>query len=150
MQVIFLQNIKGLGKIGEIKQVNDGYARNFLLPKKMVEIATTEKIAQVKNAVLAKESSKQLHTDLLVKELEQLHNQGVTLARKVNSSGALFGAIHASDIRNAIKIEHKRSIPLDLIHINTEIKTTGEFKVRLGDKHKLGQDFSLIIKVVGQ
>lgn len=150
MQVLFLQNVKGLGKIGEVKNVNDGYAQNFLFPKKLAEPATAEKVAKLKQAAQAKIDEAKIHVDLLVKTFAALDGKEVELHRKVNSSGALFGAVHASDLRDAIKEAHKVSVGLEFIKITQEIHATGVFPFKIGDKSKLGREFSMTVKVVGQ
>ncbi len=148
MQVLLLQNVKGIGKAGEVKTVSDGYAQNLLFPKKLAEVATPEKIAKIKNSAQAKIDEKKLHTDLTIKTLSGLDGSEIELHRKVNSAGALFGSIHISDVREAIKSTHKISVAEEYIHI-PEMKTTGEFKAKIGGK-TLGKEFLLTIKVIGQ
>ena len=150
MQVLFLQNVRGLGKVGEVKNVNDGYAQNFLFPKNLAELATPEKIAKLKNQAQAKVDEKKNHTELVLKNLSQLHNKEVELHRKVNSVGALFGGIHVSDIRDVIKESLKVSVSEEYIHLPQEIHNTGEFIFRVGDKKNLGKEFEMKLKVIGQ
>lgn len=148
MQVLFLQNVRGIGKAGEIKNVNDGYAQNFLFPKKLAEVATAQKIAKIKNTAQAKIDEKRVQTELLIKTLGALEGVVVELHRKVNSAGALFGSIHASDVREAIQATHKISVNLEYIII-PDIKTTGEYKAKIGGK-QIGREFGIVIKVIGQ
>lgn len=150
MQVLFLQNVKGLGKIGEVKNVNDGYAQNFLFPKKLAEPATAEKVAKLKQAAQAKVEEAKVHVDLLVKTFASLSDKEIELHRKVNSGGALFGAVHASDLRDAIRETYKVPVGLEFIKIPQEIHATGTFTFKIGDKSKLGKEFEMKVKVVGQ
>lgn len=150
MQVLFLQNVKGLGRIGEVKNVNDGYAQNFLFPKKLAEPATTEKIAKIKHAAQVKIDEAKIHTDLLIKTFASLEGKEIELHRKVNSAGALFGGVHTSDIRDAIKDTHKVAVGLEYIKLPSEIHATGVFTCKIGDKAKLGREFQMSVKVVGQ
>jgi len=150
MQVLFLQNVKGLGKAGEVKNVNDGYAQNFLFPKKLAEPATAQKIAKIKNDAATKANDEQAHKDTLLKTFSELAGKEIELRRKVNSSGGLFGGIHISDIREAIKTAHKVSVAEEYIHMPGEIHQTGEFSVNIGDKKKLGKEFQITLKVIGQ
>lgn len=149
MQVLFLKNVKGLGKAGEVKEVNDGYARNFLFPQKVAEPATDGKVNKLKKDAQAKIDEAQVHVDLLLKTFSSLSDKEIELHRKVNSAGALFGGVHTSDIREAIQATHRVSVGLEYIKI-PEIKTTGEFVAKIGDKHKLGKEFVLKVKVIGQ
>ena len=148
MQVLFLQNVKGIGKMGEVKNVNDGYAQNFLFPKKYAEPATAEKLAKLKNAKDAKVNEKQLHDNLLLKNFESLDGKEIELHRKVNSAGGLFGSIHLSDVIDAIKATHKVHIAPEYVKI-PEIRNTGMYSAKIGDK-KIGREFELKIKVMGQ
>ncbi len=150
MQVLFLKNVKGLGKIGEVKDVNDGYARNFLFPQKMAEPATAQKINKLKSEAQAKIDGEKVHVDLLLKTLSTVHGETIELHRKVNSSGALFGGVHASDIREAIQAAQKVSVGLEFIKIAEPIHETGTYQIKIGDKQKLGKEFDLTVKVVGQ
>lgn len=150
MKVLFLQNVKGLGRVGEVKEVNVGYAQNFLIPRKLAEPATDAKIAKLKSDAKAKIDEKEVHNELLLKEMEKISGQTIVLARKVNSTGALFGAVHVADIRDVIRTTHKVSVAEEYIHLSKEIKTTGEFEIKVGDKNKLGKEFGVIVKIVGQ
>lgn len=150
MKVYFIQNVKGLGRMGEVKEVNDGFAQNFLIPKKLVEPATAEKIAKIDNVLATKSLEQQVRTDLLIKTLASLDQKEIELRRKVNSSGGLFGGVHIGEIKEAIKSAHNVSVPDEYLHLNSEIHHTGEFILSIGDKKKLGKEFSMKVKIVGQ
>jgi large subunit ribosomal protein L9 len=150
MQVLFLQNVKGIGKIGEVKNVNDGYAQNFLFPKKLAEVATAQKINKIKTDAQAKIDKQQVHTDLLLKTFSGVAGKEIELHRKVNSAGALFGGIHESDIREALQTTHNISVGLEYIKIPSDVHTTGTFTAKIGDKQKIGKEFELTVKVIGQ
>jgi large subunit ribosomal protein L9 len=150
MKVLFLQNVKGLGKIGEVKDVNDGYAQNFLIPKKFAEPVTAQKIANIKNAAQSKIDQKKMHDDMMIAAFAKLEGQEVELHRKVNSTGSLFGGIHPSDIRDAINATYHIHVSDEYIKMKDDIRTTGEFKIRIGDKQKIGKEFEVKVKVVGQ
>ena len=150
MKVYFLQNVKGMGKVGDIKEVNDGYAQNFLVPKKLAEPATPEKLAKIKNAAAVKVAEKQIHEDLLIKTFASLNGTEIEIRRKVNSAGGLFGSVHISDIRDVIKEVHHTFVPEEFLHLDKEIHETGEFTLRIGDKKKLGKEFQMKVRVVGQ
>ncbi len=150
MKVYFLQNVKGMGKTGEVKEVNDGYAQNFLIPKKLAEPATPEKLEKIKSAAAVKVAEKQIHEDLLIKTFSSLGGTEIEIRRKVNSAGGLFGSVHMSDIRDVIKEIHHVSVPEEFMHLDKEIKETGEYSLRIGDKKKLGKEFQIKVKVLGQ
>ncbi|MCL2369907.1 MAG: 50S ribosomal protein L9 [Firmicutes bacterium] len=128
MKVIFKQDVAGQGKKGEVKEVSDGYARNFLLPKGLVEIASA---TAVNNAKLAKES--EVHKKAVAKaEAEALANKlnqiKVTVEVKAGESGKLFGSLNTQSIADALATQgtviDKRSIVLA-----EPIKQAGVYKV---------------------
>ncbi len=150
MKVLFLKDVKGVGRAHEIKEIADGYARNFLLPKGMAQIATPALIQKLEHEKNLKQTEKEIQDALHVKTLEDLSGKEITIRRQVNSAGGLFAALHTSDIRDAIKAAHGVSIPETDIHIKEPIQHTGEFEIRLGDKAKYKKDFGFIVKVLGQ
>lgn len=117
MKVIFLQDVKGQGKKGEIKELSEGYVRNFLLPKNLVKIASDGNVktleAQKKSEEKRKEQEKQDAVEL-GKKLEALNIQ---IKAKAGEGGRLFGAITSKQVAEALaalgyKID-KRKIELD-------------------------------------
>jgi large subunit ribosomal protein L9 len=102
MKVILLQNVKNIGKAGEIKEVSDGFARNFLFPKKKAEIATSEAVAQAeqtKQENIKKETEERIR---LEKIAENLKGKKITIIAKAEK-GKLFGSITAKDIVQELK-----------------------------------------------
>ncbi|OGC82853.1 50S ribosomal protein L9 [Candidatus Adlerbacteria bacterium RIFCSPHIGHO2_02_FULL_52_17] len=134
MKVIFLKDVRGAGQHGEIKNVSDGYAHNFLLPQGLAEPATDAKVAEL-------EAKKQAHDEELVKregELTQkilsLRGKSVVITARSTEKGGLFKALSAADILRAIKDEHDLIIPQGSVHVPEHIKTTGEHTVILASK----------------
>jgi large subunit ribosomal protein L9 len=128
MKVIFLQDVKGVAKKHDVKDVQDGYAHNFLLPKKLVEIATdkaVEKIRTMKQAVVVK---KEVQKDLLMKNLSQVKDVQIFLERKANEAGHLFSSIHKEDLAEELA---KKKIEIDpkFIILEKPIKELGDYKV---------------------
>lgn len=144
MKVILLTDIKNIGRRGEIKEFPDGYVQNFLLPKNLAEVATQAKIDRIKNAQIQKEQKKEIQHDLLEKIMHQLHQKEITIVRKVNPSGGLFGSINEGDIQTQIKYEHGLHIPKESILIKDHIKHTGDHVIKLGEK------YTFVLHVKGQ
>ncbi|MFB9279302.1 50S ribosomal protein L9 [Cohnella cellulosilytica] len=117
MKVIFLQDVKGQGKKGEIKEVSEGYARNFLLPKGVVQIATEG----AKKALDQQTASAQKKKDNEKKSAQELaarlSEMKVVIKAKAGEGGRLFGAITSKQISEALEKEKisvdKRKIELD-------------------------------------
>jgi len=83
MKVIFLKNVPGVGKIDEIKDVSDGYARNFLLPKNFAIIADDKRISIIKNKKQAVQASKDISNDLLVRQMNDINNSVFEIKEKI-------------------------------------------------------------------
>jgi len=117
MKVIFLQDVKGQGKKGEIKDLSEGYVRNFLLPKNLVKIASDGNVKTLDMQKASEEKRKQQEKEdaiALGKKLEELN---VIVKAKAGEGGRLFGAITSKQIADALakqgyKID-KRKIELD-------------------------------------
>ena len=130
MKVIFLKNIKGVAQIGDIKNVADGYARNFLLPRKIAQLATAEsnKLAETLRNTRELDFAHRKERGLeLVKKLE-----GMTLEIKedANDQGHLYGSISAKTIAQKL-LENKINIPQEVINLKQHLKNVGQYEVEL-------------------
>lgn len=150
MKVLLLKHVKGIGQQGEVKEVKEGYAMNFLIPQKLAEPATTNTVKQLELLKKNNAVRTEIHKDLLLKELEPLADKEIEILKKVNSAGSLFGGVTIQEIKNAIVNQHKVHVPENLIHIEEDIKHTGIYEILIGDKKKLGKVFILHLKVLGQ
>lgn len=125
MQVVLLEDVKALGKKGQVVKVNDGYARNFILPKKLGVEATPQNLNQLKQqkAHEAKVAAEQLaEAQALGAELSK---QSVKLAVKVGEGGRLFGAISSKEIAQAAKDQCGLELDKKKIVLPDPIKTLG-------------------------
>lgn len=143
MKVIFIQNVAKQGRIGEIKEVSDGFAVNVLLPKKQVIIATPAAIKKIEDQKLNKEFKQVLDKNLFLKAINDLQNilnnesEGKLeiLGHKSDKNGNLFSQIKESDIVEAIYKKIKISLNPDQIVLPKEhIKKQGEYEIELKDK----------------
>ena len=126
MKVIFNVDVRGQGKKGELKEVSDGYARNYLLPRKLASEATTDNI----NALKLKEKAR-----------------AAQMAREkaeAGDKGKLFGSVTSQEISDALKAQHGIEIEKNKIVQPEPIKTFGSFQV----KAKLGYEISGTINVL--
>ena len=143
MKVLLLQDVKGSGKKGEVINVSDGYARNFLLPRKMAEPAD----AQAVNAANIKKSAAQ-HRKFTagVKAREQaqaLDGQAVHVKARVGENGKMFGTVSGKEIAAAL-LEQK-NMEIDRKKISVEsIRALGEYTAKLS----LFEGVSATIKVI--
>lgn len=129
MKVILLQDVKGTGKKGDIKEVADGYARNFLIKKGVAIEATTKNI----NELQGQQSSAQYKVDLEIqhaKEIAELINgKRVTVKAKAGKNGKLFGSVTAGHIADAIEQQFGAKIEKKKISLKLEIKAFGSYEV---------------------
>ncbi|MDP4096432.1 50S ribosomal protein L9 [Paenibacillus sp. P96] len=117
MKVIFLKDVKGQGKKGQIKEVSDGYAANFLLPRNLVRPATEGNVKVLENQSAAEERRKQEEKEEAQALATKLEAMTVQLKAKAGEGGRLFGAITSKQIAEAlassgVKLD-KRKIELD-------------------------------------
>ena len=130
MKVILLQDVKGSGKKWDLVNVSDGYARNFLFPKKMAMEATAQAMTEKKNKDQAKEFHKQEEIKAAQQIADKLKDQTVTIAAKAGTAGRLFGSVTAKEISAAIKKEFGFDIDKRKISVG-EVKSFGTFQVEV-------------------
>ena len=128
MKIILLQDVKNIGKRGQIKNVPDGYARNFLLAKKIAMPATAEAENKIKKEEGAVKQETEKQTEILRKLASDIKDKTVIIKSKARG-GKLFGSITVKEISNAIK-NIGLEIPEKAIE-NLHIKELGETKVNL-------------------
>ena len=143
MKVILTQDVRGKGKRGQMIEVSDGYARNFLLPRKLAQEATADNVNTMRmndkatQERQAKERAEALETSKRLKELT------VVVTAKGGGAGRLFGSVTNAEVAEAM--EKQFGIPLDKrkIVLDEPIKTTGVYTV----KCKLGYEITAEVKV---
>lgn len=135
MKVIFIKDAPKIGKMGDVKDINDGYVRNFLLPQKLVEIATPEALAKL-NKKLSDKKAGQAAEDIRNKLLiDSIDKKELTIKAKSNEKNALFKSITSKDVINVIKNELKITAPESILDSSLHIKSTGQYdlKIKLGN-----------------
>ena len=143
MKVILLQDVKKMGKKGDVIEASDGYARNYLFPRKLAEEATANAL-HVVNAKKENERKKILaELEAAQKLAAELKGKEVTINAKAGDNGRLFGAITNKDIAEVINSSFNLSIDKKKIVVNT-IKVAGEYEVEV----KLYPEVSTKMKVI--
>lgn len=129
MKVILLDNIKGVGKKDEIINANDGYARNFLFPKKLAVEANAENLGKLKN----KQDSVQHKRNVEKEKAEEIANKmkDITLTIKVKAgdNGRIFGGVTSKEISENLKQQHNIEVDKKKIALAETIKNLGTFNV---------------------
>ncbi len=130
MKVILLQDVKGQGKKGELCNVSDGYARNFLLAKKLAVEADNTAMNELKNREAAAAHHKQEEIDNAKAIAKRLEGKTVTISAKAGAGGKLFGSVTSKEIANQIKTE--LGVEIDKKKMNVaDIKNFGEYTAEI-------------------
>ena len=134
MKVILQQDVKGQGKKGQMVEVSEGYARNFLLPRKMAIPATTDAINTMnlkEKARKAEEARQKAEAEATAEKLKECM---VKLTAKAGNGGRLFGAVTTKEISEGLKAQYGIDIPKQKLVLEDPIKAFGSYQI----KAKLG------------
>ena len=138
MKVIFNVDVRGQGKKGEMKEVSDGYARNYLLPRKLATEATADNINALKLKEKARAAQMAKEKAQAEENARKLSGVQVIIRAKAGNGGKLFGAVTSQEISKALKEQFDIDIEKNKIVQADPIKTFGAFTV----KAKLGYEVS--------
>lgn len=130
MKVVLLQDVKGHGKKGELCNVSDGYARNFLFPKKLAVEADNAALNELKNREQAAAHHKQEEINAAKATAEALNGKEIVIKAKAGSNGKLFGSVTSKEI--AVEIKNKLGIEIDKKKMSVaDIKNFGEYTAEI-------------------
>ena len=138
MKVILKQDIKGIGKKDEIHEVSDGYARNYLLPRKLAIPATADAINTMNLKEKARRAEEAANRAAAVETADKLRNCTVKITAKGGANGKLFGAITGKEISEALMAQFGLDVGKQKIVLDEPIKAFGTYEV----KAKLGYEVS--------
>ena len=144
MNVILQQDVKGQGKKGEMVEVSDGYARNYLLPRKLAVQATTDNLNAFKHKEKAKAAQIEKEKQEARDTAEKLSKCVVKISAKAGNAGKLFGSVTSKEIAEALKEQFQIDIEKNRIVQSEPIKAFGRYEV----KCKLGYEITSTIHVV--
>lgn len=143
MKVILLEDVKSLGKKGEIVNVNDGYARNFILPKKLGLEATSKNLNDLKLQKQNDEKVAQEKLDAAKALAEEIKEKSITVKIQAGVEGKVFGSISSKEIATEAKKQLNMDIDKKKIVIPDAIKSLGTYNVNI----KLHKDVTAILAV---
>jgi large subunit ribosomal protein L9 len=144
MKIILLQDVKNLGKNGDIKEVSEGYARNFLFVKKLAEIATNSGLKKVDVIKKKQVEKEQLDLEKTQELAARLEGSAIMILVK-EKNGKLFGSIHAKDIVKELKKENI-IIPTKAIILKNPIKEVGDYEVKIELEHNIEAIISVSVE----
>jgi len=145
MRLLLLQDLKGTGRKGEIIEVSDGYARNFLLPKNLAKIATKELVLQTKQAEEKKIKLMEQELKTNQKLATQIDGREIEIKAKASGNGKLYSAIGSDIIASEIKKQLKLNIKSEQVLLSKPIKEIGEHKVLVKFGHGLEAEVQVTV-----
>lgn len=143
MKVILQQDVKGKGKRGQMIEVSDGYARNYMLPRKLAVEATADNVNTMRMNDKAKQEKQQKEREEAFAISNRLKDTVVVLRAKGGGAGRLFGSITTQEIADAIKKQEGIDVDKRKIVLDEQIKTVGEYNVKI----KLGYEIVAGLKL---
>ncbi len=143
MLVILRENVENLGQMGEVVKVSDGYARNFLLPRKLVVQASRKNIETIEQYKKSLEKKRLAQKVIAQENAQKLKEFSCTIARKVGDHDRLFGSVTISDIVDLLKQSGFTQIEKRNILLDAPIKTLGVHSVSI----KFELDVSAVLKI---
>ncbi|NLF44538.1 MAG: 50S ribosomal protein L9 [Syntrophomonadaceae bacterium] len=143
MKVILLKDIKDLGKTGEIKELADGYARNYLIPRGLAVEATPDKLKEIEEKNLKAQKNKQKEMASAEALKDKLNGKSVQISLKTGGGDKLFGAVTTKEIAELIEKQLKIKVDRKKIELEEPIKHLGDYNIKI----KLYQSVQAEIKL---
>ncbi len=144
MRIIILQDLENLGKKYEVKDVKDGYARNFLIPKGYAKLATEKALKELEIQKSAEEKVAEENLEKIQKVAVSMDGQEISLPVKVGKEGQLFESITPKKICDKLK-ELGFNIKKNQLELSQPIKELGEFPVKVKFEHNLEVEITVIV-----
>ncbi len=146
MKVVLISNVKKLGLKGEIVDVADGYAENFLYTQNLAVQATPQVIAKLEQQKQNRVRKNEKDLVGAQKTAEKLEGSEIVITEKVNDEGVLYAAVTGKVIAEYLKNNGHEEITEKMIKLRSPIKETGEYKCRIELPHKLEADLQVVIE----
>lgn len=128
MKIIFLKDVPRIGKRYEIKEVANGYGRH-LIAMHAAEVATPDATVRIEKRMLTDAAQKKIHTDLLMKNLEDINGAVITLHGKTNEKGHLFASIHKEEVLAELKKATHLDMNPDYVILERPLKEVGTYEI---------------------
>ncbi|MCL4545673.1 MAG: 50S ribosomal protein L9 [Chloroflexi bacterium] len=146
MKLLLTRDVPNLGREGELREVADGYARNYLLPRGLAVPASRGNIKllqEQREALLRKEAKNRAD---LVALAERLRDVSVTISTKTGTGGRLYGSITSKDIGDALEEQHHLPVDRRMVELDDPIRTIGTHKVRVRIASDLHPEISVVVQ----
>ena len=145
MKVILNADVKGTGKKGEIVNVSDGYARNFLFPKKLAEEATAASLAAQETRLKAEAHRKSVEEAEAHRQAQEIKNYNVKVPIRVGEGGKTYGAVSTQNVADALKAQYGLELDKKKIVIKDAIKELGDYTVQLKLYANIAADLKITV-----
>lgn len=146
MKVVLLADVKGSGKKGDLIQVSDGYARNFLFPRKLATEANAQALNELQNAKASQAFKLEQEKQAAKSSADQINGKSISVQAKAGQGGKLFGSVTAKEIAEAIKKQYGVEVDKRKIDTKGDIKAFGTYECEV----KLYTGIIAIVKVQKQ
>ena len=131
MKVLLLEDVKKLGKAGEIVEVSDGYAKNYILPKKLGREATNQVMNNWKQQKASEANRKEMEKQQAIATVKDLETKVITMKEKAGQDGRLFGSVTAKDLAEALKQQYGVDVDRKKINLKDPIRAVGNYSVEI-------------------
>ena len=145
MKVIFNTDVRGQGKKGELKEVSDGYARNYLIPRKLASEATVDNINALKVKEKARARQIEMEKAQAIENAKKLEGVQVIVRAKSGGAGKLFGAVTSEVISKALKEQYDIDIEKNKIVQGDPIKSYGAYTVKAKFGYEISGSINLLV-----
>lgn len=146
MRVIFLTDVSGSGLAGEVKEVKNGYARNFLIPQKLAVAATHDELQRIEGIRKAAEERRLKEEQDLQALAEHLAQLSITITAKVGPTGRLYGAVTSTNIADELSRLTERELDRRTVHLDEAIHEPGEYQVEIRFPHGISATVQVIVQ----
>jgi large subunit ribosomal protein L9 len=143
MKVILLQDVDGLGKVGELKDVANGYARNYLLPKKLAAGATPQLLANYQQRLAAEQRKLEKQNEQNRQQADRLSQITLTFKARVGGQGRLYGSITSQDIAAGLRESEGIAIDRRMIELPDPIRALGTYHVPVKLAQKIAPEITV-------
>ncbi len=145
MKVILLKDVKGSGKAGEVINVSDGYARNFLFPRGLAQEATASALNAIKQKQAADDHRKQVEREAAYAQAQDLSGKTVTVRVRVGQNGKLFGTVSGKEVAEALKAQYGLEVDKKKIVLKESIKEAGTYTAQVKLYPSISADVQVVV-----
>lgn len=146
MKVLLLRDVAGMGNKGQIKEVKEGYALNYMIPNKLAVPADSVIVKNFNTVLKAKKDKEVIQEELAKESLLEIKDKKISIKAKASEKGKLFKSVHGKDVVNAFKENHNIKIDESWLP-NISIKEVGESKITI---KKFGISIEFVIEVLAE